>query len=261
MSLKGEERKKYIMERLNSKGQIKTKELSRKFNVSGETVRRYLQQLEDEKKLKRVYGGAVKITYDKVEEEYLKRTVVHLKEKKVIGKIAAELVEDDEHIIIDEGTTTYQMVEYLVNKKNLVIFTSSFPIASSLMDFKNKNIFDGEIIFIGGKINTKQRRTSGDIAVNMMKNFHVDKAFIASAGVLLDYGLSGFYYEKGVLSKKFLEIAKENVLMIDHSKIGVKNYYKFAELEDIDIVICDENAPEEWQEQLSARDIKWIVAE
>jgi DeoR/GlpR family transcriptional regulator of sugar metabolism len=245
---------------LNSKGKIKSKNLAEEFNVSRETIRRNLQELENNQKLKRVYGGAVKLTYDKVEEEYFNREILNLEEKNLIGRKAAKFVENNDFIIIDEGTTTYQMLEYILETKNLTIFTPSFPLVSSLMDYKAKKIFDGDIIFIGGRVNAAHRRTSGSMAVEMMNNIHVDKAFIGTTGVLFNYGLSDYSYNKGILSKKFIEKANESIVMIDNSKIGVKNHYKFADLKDVDIIISDKNPPDDWIEEIEQLDLKWIKA-
>jgi DeoR/GlpR family transcriptional regulator of sugar metabolism len=169
-------------------------------------------------------------------------------------------VENNDFIIIDEGTTTYQMLEYILEAKNLKIFTPSFPLVSSLMDYKSKKIFDGDIIFIGGRVNAAHRRVSGHMGVEMMDNIHVDKAFIGTTGVLLNYGLSDYSYDKGILSQKFIEKANEVIVMIDNTKIGVKNHYKFAELEDVDIIISDKNPPDDWEKEIDKLNLKWIEA-
>jgi DeoR/GlpR family transcriptional regulator of sugar metabolism len=222
-------------------------------------IRRYLEELETEKRLKRVYGGAVKVAYDMGEPEHLKRTILYANEKKCIGEIAASLVKDNETIVVDEGTTNLQLIKNLMGKKNLTIITSSYPALSDLIRYENEGIFDGEIVFIGGKMNTKHLRTSGAIAVHMMSQFFVDKAFISTEGILNDFGISSYDPDKALLSKKYIENSKETIVLCDHSKIGVRNFYKIADLKDVDIIISNVEAPKDWDKRLEEVGTRWIT--
>ena len=159
MSLVGEERKGIILEQLNSEGQVKTVDLVKRLNVSSETIRRYLEELEAESRLKRVYGGAVKINIGGEEPSYLKREVLYAEEKRNIGKAAAALVEDNDVIFIDDGTTPLQLIYFLMNKSNLTVLTMSMPALHLLMEYKNKDLFSGDIYLIGGKVNTTDRKS------------------------------------------------------------------------------------------------------
>ncbi len=158
MSLVGEERKDVILNTLNLEGKVKTFELVEKLKVSSETVRRYLEELEAENKLKRVYGGAVKINLAREEPPHLKREELYADEKKRIGRAAASLVEDNDVIFIDDGTTTQQMIHFLLNKKNITVLAFSAPALYLLIDYKNKELFSGDVYFIGGKVNASQAR-------------------------------------------------------------------------------------------------------
>ncbi|MFN2340792.1 MAG: DeoR/GlpR family DNA-binding transcription regulator, partial [Halanaerobium sp.] len=203
MSLEAERRKKEILRIINSKGQVETAELAEQMEVSTETIRRYFKQLEKDNNLKMVYGGAVKVSFDKKEPEHLKREVLHRHEKDIIARRAADLIEDDDVIAVDEGTTTFQLINYIMYKENLTVISSSLPFISELINYKNKNLFSGEIILIGGRVNARHKRSSGTIAVKMMDYFHIDKAFISASGIVNDYGFTDFETEKGMLSQKY----------------------------------------------------------
>ncbi len=95
--------------------------------VSIETVRRDLEHLEREGKLKRVYGGAVPHSKSAAEPSYRSRERVSPNEKQMIGKLAASLIHDGETLIIDLGTTTLEVAKYLKDKKDLTI-KSTLPI-------------------------------------------------------------------------------------------------------------------------------------
>jgi DeoR family fructose operon transcriptional repressor len=261
LSLVGEERKSIILEKLNSEGQVKTFDLVKKLNVSSETIRRYLEELEDENRLKRVYGGAVKINLSGEEPSYLKRKVLHAEEKRLIGKAAATLVEDNDVIFIDDGTTPQQMIHFLMNKHNLTVLTMSIPALHLLIEYKNKELFSGEIYLIGGKVNATHSRVTGSIAEKIAGLFHADKAFISIDGIVLNKGITSFDAERGQLASKVIENSKQTIIMTDSSKIGLTQMYRIAEWRDVDIVICNTAMPKDWRETLDERGVEWIVAE
>ncbi|WP_103104584.1 DeoR/GlpR family DNA-binding transcription regulator [Brevibacillus reuszeri] len=261
MSLVGEERKDAIMNLLNYAGKVRTNELVEKLQVSSETIRRYLEELENENQLKRVYGGAIKINYEREEPSHLMREVSHAEEKKRIGRAAASLVQDNDVLVIDDGTTTLHMLPFLMNRKNLKLITISVPALNLLMEYHNKELFTGEIYFIGGKVQSKHFRTAGTLAENMMQSFFVDKAFISIDGILAQHGISSYDCEKAMIAKRIIENSKENIVLTDHSKIGISTFYKVADLKEIDTVISDVAAPKEWESELEAKGVNWLVAD
>ncbi|MZQ82189.1 DeoR family transcriptional regulator [Paenibacillus sp. 5J-6] len=261
MSLIGEERKDYILNLLNLEGKVKTTDLVDNLNVSSETIRRYLEELEEENKLKRVYGGAVKINISREEPSHLKREVLHAEEKRIIGRSAATLVEDNEVIFIDDGSTTLHIIDYLLNKKNLTVLTNSVPALYLLIDYKNKELLSGDIFFIGGKVSSLQSRVVGSMAEKMIENFYVDKAFISIDGIMLGKGITSFDEERGQFARKLIDQSKISVVVTDSSKFGQVQFYKIADFNKIDIIVSNVDAPKEWKEQLTQKDITWIQAE
>ncbi len=110
MSLTYEDRRMTILNHLEMEGKVQVHHLSEMLNVSTETVRRDLDRLEKEGKLRKVYGGAVKMRMELVEPPFLKRTQMMKSEKTAIGKLAASLVQDGETIMLDNGTTTIEIL-------------------------------------------------------------------------------------------------------------------------------------------------------
>ncbi|MDF2682541.1 MAG: cytochrome [Brevibacillus sp.] len=261
MSLAGEERKDLIIDMINSRGKVRTSELVDKLQVSSETIRRYLEELEHDKRLKRVYGGAIKIHFDREEPSHLTREVAFADEKKRIARTAASLVQDNEVVLIDDGTTTMHMLPYLLSRKNLCFITISVPALNLLMDYQNKGLLSGEVYFIGGKVQSKHFRSVGTLAEKMMQDFFVDKSFLSIDGIQAHYGISSYDAEKAMLAKRFIENAKETIVLTDHSKIGISTFYKIADLRETDVVVSDVPFPKEWGSELEAKDVNWIVAE
>lgn len=260
MSLVGEDRKNYILKQLNLLGKVETSNLAAELNVSLETIRRYLEELEKKGKLTRIYGGAVKLNPEHEEPPHLQREITFIEEKKRIGKAAAQLVQDNDIIAIDEGTTTLQMAEYLFYKKNLTILTSSIPLLNLLISFRQNEYLTGSIFFIGGRVNPVHMRVAGSIAEKMMEYFHVDKAFISAEGILIKKGITSYDPDKALLTRKYVENSEETIALLDHSKIGVSKFYKIADVQEIDAVVSDAPPPEGWQEELEQKGIRWIVA-
>lgn len=254
MSLLAEERKKIIIELIEEHGQVKVNDLAKKFHVSMETIRRYLEELESEKKLKKVYGGAVKTEDETLEPPMFEREIVRIDEKKRIGRKAASFIKEGEVIFIDEGSTTLQMAVELKHMPDVTIITNSFPLATLLMDYDSKQLFKGEIIFLGGHVRSKHFRASGSLAEKMAKEFYVDKAFIAIDGIHPQLGMTSFDLEKCLLTKIFIENANESFVLVDHSKLGVRANYKIESIDRVDYILSDIAKPDDW----GILDVQWV---
>jgi len=261
VSLVGEERKAYILQQLNLEGKVRTFDLVNELKVSSETIRKYLEELEADNKLKRVYGGALKLDESREEPAYQKREAINSEEKRRIGLAAATLVEDGDVIFIDDGTTTLPMIDGILGKKNITVLTICVAGMCKLIDYANRGLFSGKIYFIGGEIDASQSRSTGTVAVRMAELFYSDKAFISVDGLTVERGLTGFDTPRGVLARKIIEHAKQTIVVADKTKFGQAQLFKISDLQDIDLVVSDVSAPPEWKSALKAKQVTWIKAE
>ncbi|MDT2048573.1 DeoR/GlpR family DNA-binding transcription regulator [Bacillus sp. 1780r2a1] len=256
MSLLAEERKKRIIELINNEGQVKVNELAKRFHVSAETIRRHLEELENENKIKKVHGGAVRIEEGLSELSMFKRRILHIDKKMIIGLKAASLVEDGDVIFIDEGSTTLQMANSIKVKSNVTVITNSFPFAVQLMEQEgDKSGFKGKVIFLGGYVKGNHFRTAGSLAEKMAKEFFVDKAFISVDGIDEHAGVTSYDLDKCLLSSIFINNSKQSYVLSDSSKIGRIATYKIQDLEEVDYIITDMT-----NEGLGIEKSKWIKA-
>ncbi|MGV8981880.1 DeoR/GlpR family DNA-binding transcription regulator [Clostridium sp.] len=255
-----DERKKLILYELDNYEKVSVTQLAKKFGVTTETIRRDLDALEAEYKLKRIHGGAIKISFDRKEPSHIQKRNVYREEKQRIGQSAASLINDNDIITIDAGTTTCEILYHIRDKRNLTILLNTVAGLNIIIDLKNKGFFDGKIIFLGGEINSDQLSCVGPISENLLKNFYVDKAFIGVGGVSLQNGLTGYDVNEANLSKKIMENSKEVIIVADHSKIGVRNFYKIADIENVNVIVSDVEAPNEWCNSLDEYGIDWIKA-
>ena len=261
MGLYMDQKKSKILKIIALETRISTKELSKRLNLSMETVRRFLDALEKESKIKRVHGGAERLDSYTSEENISVRITQREREKRKIAKLAADLIEDGDKIIIDEGSTTLQLVNFLEGKKDLLIITSSFPVATAIMNLLNSNKITGELIFLGGIVQSDNKRIVGSSCIEMLDRYFVDKAFISCEGVSLEAGITAFNELKANVTRKYIDQSKETIVLADYSKVGIRNYYKIDELINANRIITNKDVPIEWKERLEFWNIKWDKAE
>lgn len=257
MSLASEERKKVILSLLHGSGKVIASELAQRFEVSTETIRRDLDELEKESKLKKVYGGAILFKAN-TEPALLERETIHVEAKRQIGALAAELVEDNDVIALDEGTTILQIIPHLLAKQHLTVLTNSIPALIALLEHKKRGDFNGKIIVIGGEVDAKHLRVSGSIAERALEEFFVNKAFISVDGVSLKNGLTSYDYDKAVFTRKMIACSDTAIVVADSSKIPRRTVVKIAGLQDIHVLISDAPPKAEWTEGLEKLAVRWI---
>lgn len=260
MSLLSEERKRIILDELDRFGKVKVDLLARRLQVSNETIRRDLDALESIGKLKRVYGGAVKKSYQEGEPPYQLRQGLNQEAKRAIGKKASELLQDGDTVVIDTGTTVLELARSIFGKKHLTVLTNSLPVASLLTDSLNQGMFTGKIILLGGELNPLQQSISGSLCEKMLETFHIDKAFVSIGGISLSTGISDYDINEAMVSRAMINVSKEVIVLADHSKIGVQAFCKIAPLDAVDVIISDQEMPASWAAELDEKGITWITA-
>lgn len=257
MSVLSVERKTAILDWLQAYGKVNAAELARLLDVSMETIRRDLDVLEKEGLLKRVHGGAVKVNFQLGEPPFVQRRLVHQDEKKNVAQRAAQLVKDGDTIAMGGGTTILEMAHCIRGVQKVTFLTNSLPTAHVLLDSLNQSLFHGNVILLGGELNTEQYSSRGTVCEKMLDLFCVNKAFISPGGISLS-GVTEYTLEESSISSTMIQVAKETIIVADHSKIGVEALCKFAQLDQIHAIVCDQEMPPSWRPYLD--NIDWIAA-
>lgn len=255
-----EERIQKILAKLDTEEKVYVNELSNSFQVSMETIRKDLDTLEKEEKLKKVHGGAIKIPYKGYEPIFADRVTTNYDAKAAIGKRAADLIEDNEIIGIDAGTTTLQIIPFLTGKKNLTIVTHCIPVLNQLILAKQNNSFHGKIIFLGGEIDTNLMFAWGSLFKKMIEKFTLDKSFISCGGLSIEKGISDNSIEVSEISNSYIMNSRDSYIVADFSKVGVKNFYKTSDLKDVTGIISNKPCPEQWQKTLDSHSVIWFTS-
>lgn len=228
-----------IIEReLQAKKVLKLKDIAIQLGVSESTVRRDFDVLEEQGKLVRVFGGVMKPKAGSTLTETSEVTMgekldIHYDAKKRICMEAAKLVKDGDCIFIDGGTSLDYLFEKLCNKNIKIVTHSNLFI-------RHSSQLVAEIIVIGGKYNPKYNMNVGPIAMEILKQFNFDIAFIGCAGINIEEKIATTAdLETATIKKLAMENSISSYLLVDESKIGVNGFYRLKPLEEFDAVFMD----------------------
>lgn len=230
------QRSMYIMEQLAQKSVIDLKEIAKALNASESTIRRDIERLERQGKLKRVLGrrgidrhaGHEHRRMDHAPEAQLKR-----RGKRLVAARAAEFVKDGECVFIDGGTSLAPLIR-LLSKRQVRIVTNNHLILREIINP------EATIITIGGIYLPHFHMTVGALAEGMLSNFHFDHVFIGCSGVDIEKGMS-YTSEIDTINIKRIaaEYAERKYLLIDASKLHFKAFCKCIPLDEFDLVLCN----------------------
>ena len=234
------ERRAKIIEMLENDGQVKVPRLSQIFNVSDVTIRNDLDQLESKELLVRSRGGALRINRVGIDYQLDVKSKKHTNEKQLIGVKAAELINENDTIIFDSGTTTLEIAKNLSQFKNLTIITNALNIAGHLVNLPNI-----KIIIPGGSLRRNSLSLIGAAAEEGLKHYYCDKLFIGVDGIDSVNGISTPNMEEAHLNRIMIDVAKEVIVVTDSSKFFRRSFAFIAPLSKINTIITDNNIPED----------------
>lgn len=238
-SMFAEERKRLIVDTINKKSKVTVAQLCDLFNVSPATIRNDLRELEATGLLTRTHGGAVSVNRFYTELPYNERATENSDEKKAIGKLAASLVKDNDTILIDVGTTTIEMAKNLSNINKLTVVTNDIEVARFLNENTNASVY-----ILGGHMRSKYNSISGKVTIDMLSNLHVDKAFLSAEGVTFDNGATVSDVNLSDFKQEAMKHSNRTIVLCDSSKFSKVAFCKFADLEEIDMLITSEKFKE-----------------
>lgn len=245
-------RQNLILDMLDGLEGVPVTEISNRLDLSVVTIRTELRDLETKGLVYRSSGRV----YNNLNVPMQFRFKKNLKEKTAIAKEAASLVNENDSIMICQGSTAALVPNFLANKKGINIITNSFQ---ALEVCKRNKEF--EISIIGGKYYPLLDANGGVNALEQLNNYFVDILFISADGVSLDFGVSTAKEENSQLIKKMSEHAEKTVLLVDSSKIGIKSLFKILSFEEIATIVMDSNCPSSFVKEAEKQGVEVIVAD
>jgi DeoR family deoxyribose operon repressor len=234
--------------------------LAKKFSVSEMTIRRDLKGLEASNLLSRTRKLINLSQLEHVQEEspytFSKEILRHSEEKDKIGKYAATLIEPNDILSLDAGTTTSSMSKYIPDAFPITIISNNFLVLQNVYRLKNVSV-----IFPGGYFHQEDGLFESTEGISLIRKHRATKLFLSAAGVHEKLGMTcGHSYE--VASKQaMLESSLYKILLVDYSKFETINSAFFAPLEEMDMVITDSKIPEYWKQLILQLGIKLHIVD
>jgi DeoR/GlpR family transcriptional regulator of sugar metabolism len=243
------ERHLEILKRIQDRGGIRVASLAKELNVTEETIRRDLERLDTEGKLRRIRGGALPLESDRRELPMSVREAVNLDRKRAIAAAATRHVNEGDVIALDASSTAREMARLLPDRPVTVI-SNSLAIATVLV-----NRSEIRVVSTGGILDAPSLSFVGSVAEESLDRFHIKKLFFSCAGIDAVRGLSVTADEHAGIKKRMMDSADKVYLLADSSKFNTSAVEFFAKLADVDTVITDALLDPKLVEELRAQGV------
>ncbi len=234
-----EERYRAILEQLGRQETVRVSELSARFGVSIETIRRDLTYLEEQNLLRRIHGGAVRTGAPVEMTGREERRATHWEEKLELGETACQLVQEGQVVTMDASTTN--LAAAMAMKKrfhSLTVITNCLPVINELATAPGFTL-----LIPGGVFRPAEQSIVGALAEENMDAFHADVGFISMSGVSLSGGLTDFGMEEISIKKKIMKNTAVNYVLADSSKFERISMVRIGALQDVDGIVTDSRLP------------------
>jgi DeoR family fructose operon transcriptional repressor len=251
--MQAEERRQRIDEYLHRVEFASLEELARHVEASVSTVRRDVTWLEAAGNIRRTHGGARILNPKSDEFLFATRDMHQVTEKEAIGRACAALIDSNQSVIMDAGSTVYHVARHLKERIPQII-TNSLPVA---------NLFAGnhavEVVLSAGVIYSRLGVLVGPLAVETFSKIHADVAIMSASGITLD-GVSNSHALLVEIQKVMIEAVQKVIFCFDHTKLNRKSMSPLCDLDCIDTIVTDSGAPTEFLDTLRGRGIEVVQA-
>ncbi len=248
-----EERRNRLLEVVRQRRFASLPELVLELQVSESTVRRDLEHLEDQGAAKRIHGGVLYAGTSPKIPHFDQQQPAKWDEKRAIAEAVVGLIKDGESVLLDGGSTTYEVARLLVGRP-LHVVTNSLPVANLLSSDS-----ECDLVFLGGNICSRSGVAMGPLTNRMIESLRIRKAIMSVAGVSDD----GFYNNNLLLvetERVMLQAADEVIIVADSSKLGCQSLAHVCELGDVQHLVVDSGICEDWRSRILAAEVDLVVA-
>lgn len=244
---KKDQRIKHILDLLQVKNVISIKELTKQLYVSEMTIRRDLMLLSSDNLVELIPGGAILKPHSEIEKGEENYLITHeetrrSREKAKIGKKAASMIEPNDTIILDAGSTVEYIAKFIWEELPVTILCHALNVLVEL--YRKKNC---HLIFAGGYFHPNTLVFESQEGIILIGKTRADKAFMAASGVSEQLGVTCINPYELEIKKAILKSAKTKILAVDSTKFGKVKIAYFADLQEFDMVITDDGISEEYR--------------
>jgi DeoR family fructose operon transcriptional repressor len=249
------ERYRSIVDRVTGKGRASVNDLAEDLQVTPETIRRDLSELERQGLVRRVHGGAVPVGSVGFEPNVDTRDQVLVDEKNRIAKAALAEVPEAGAIIVDAGTTTARLLSLIPDERVLTVVTNSVAHALALSSRDNITT-----MLLGGRVRGRTLATVDQWALGALESVYADVAMIGTNGISTSRGLTTPDQPEAAVKQAMMNSARRKVILADHSKFGEDHFAQFGNLSDVDVLITDTGANQEMVSDIQALGVSVVQA-
>ncbi len=254
------DRIRQIMTILLKEKKVMAKDLAERFDVSLESIRRDLSQLELQGAVRKFYGGAAlveELLPDGEAEIFQVRLTERGAEKQAIARAAAALIRDGETVYLDSGTTAASLTPYLKERAGLTVITRSLRIAAQLGMCENLTVY-----CLGGAVKVDTLTNTGFMAQECLNFFsHIDIAVLSGDGLVPQQGVVDFGMENLAFKRSLVERSGRVAVVIDSSKFGRTAHCLTCPTKRITTLVTDGDVNSKAVETLRVQGVEVIVAQ
>ena len=249
-----EDRRSRLIELIRQRGFASLPALAEELAVSESTVRRDLDFLEESGVAQRTHGGVFYTGPSPKLAHFDQRQSLNWDKKRQIAVAASRLIDDNDTILLDGGSTTYELAQLLVGRP-LQVVTNSLPVANLFTSSET-----ADLVIVGGYVHAKTGVTLGPYANQMLAGLNVRRAVLSVAGA----NERGYFNSNLLLvetERAMMSAADEVIVVADSTKFGRTSLTHLSDLDSIDILVTDHEIDPAWSERLAGAGVKVIVAE
>lgn len=249
------ERQQAILGRARSVGRVDVNVLAERYDVTPETIRRDLNELERQGLLRRVHGGAIPVERLGLELPIAQRTAQNAELKERIAKAALDQLPDGGSIIIDAGTTTVRLAEILPADRQFTVVTHALPIAAMLAERSNITL-----LMVGGQVRQGTLAAVGNWARDGYRCVLADVAFAGINAISTARGLTTPDLAEAAVKHALITSARRTVVLADHTKVGRDEFAHVADLSEVDTLITDSEVDADMAQEIHETGVEVVRA-
>ena len=235
------ERKNEILNKLRAEQRVLVSELAVHYGVTEETIRRDLDKLEKEGYATKTYGGAIWGNSTKTDLSHTIRNKTNVEAKTAIAALVSQMVQDGDHLMLDDSSTALYIAKQLKDKKDLTIVTYSVEILVELAGIEGWTL-----VSTGGKLKPDSMAFTGHQVSEVLSRYHVDKAILSCKGLDRTAGVTDSAESHAVSKQSMIRNAKSVILALDDTKLDKVSFVQVVGLDQIDTVVTSANPGADW---------------
>ena len=248
------DRQKKILELMKDVESVRTVEVAQVLDVTDETIRKDFESLEKRGELIRIHGGATRAHRIREALPLNRRQEIRQTEKQAIAAIAAKRIQANETIFLDASSTTLTLARFLPPVP-LTVLTNAHDVFAALSDRP-----DVDLICTGGRYDAASRSYIGLLAERALRRYDIHRMFFSGDAYHIERGVSESNSRQAAFKERVVEQAGDVVLLADHTKLGQKAPFFFANTNQLSCLITDSGADAEFLDALHQHDLEVLLA-